>query len=102
MHVLKSPVGDGKLTDGRDRVSCNFRLLARNTFSGPFGNVGIHSRPNDFGCDGLTCPLNPWMSQAVNGIEYGLSESRGDKGAGWSVTTIDYEVVKTDVDAFKI
>ena len=102
MHVLESPVGDGKLTDGRDRVSCNFRLLARNTFSGPFGNVGIHSRPNDFGCDGLTCPLNPWMSQAVNGVKYGLPEGRGDKGAGWSVATIDYEVVEADVDAFKI
>ena len=102
MNVLKSPIGHGKVADRGNCMPSHFCLLAGNAFSGPFSNVGVHLGPNHLGSDGLSGPFNPWVAQAVNGIEDLFPESQRDKGACGSVAAVDYEIVATDIDAFKV
>ena len=102
MHVLKPLVGDGEVSNRWDRVSNYLGLLTRDTFTSPSRHVLVHRRPHDLGADGLTRPLDAWMTEAMNGIENWFAEGKRNKWPCWAIADVDNQTRLSYVDAFEL
>lgn len=67
--MLKAARRNFEVADWRLDMSRDFRLLAGETFPGPFGNVLTNGRPNDLCADRLAGSFHSWVAQSVEGVE---------------------------------
>ena len=79
-------------------MASNFGLLTRQTLSRPFGDVGIHGRPNLLCPNRLASSFNSGVSESMDRVENLLPESERNKWSSGTIAAVDEEVEAAQAD----
>ena len=83
-------------------MASDFCLLTMQALSGPFGYIRVHGWPNYLRSDCFASSFNPWVSEAVDGVEELSAERLRNERTGRAVAAVDDQVVSAEINVFEV
>ena len=102
VQVLETSLRHRELADLWNGMACDFRLLARDTFSGPASDVCVHGWPDELGRDSLACAFDAWMSQVVQRVEDSPSPGEWDNGSCRPIGYVHHEFGPVQINPLEV